>query len=193
MRLRQLSRWPLAASRTVASLTIATVVGLGAVTAVTALPSEAAAAIPKVKKLAMVDMQKVLNDTKAGQAARAKLESNGKSKAAKFDKKRAKLEADAAKLGTLSGNELAALQEQLQRDQLELQNLYATIQQGLMEDEAKMTEQIYKNAADIVKDVSGEKGLDLVLVRDPMTVIYAKEGLDITAEVVKRYDAKHPK
>ena len=166
--------------------------GAGAMVSLSA-PQAAHAAIPKVKKMAMVDLQRVLNETKAGKAARKKLEGSGKSKAAKFEKKRAKLEKDFAKLQTLKGAELAAAQEQLQKDQLELQNLYATMQQGLMEDEAKMTEKFYKNAAAIVKDISKEEGLDLVLVRDPMTVIYTKDSLDITEDVIKRYDKKHPK
>ncbi len=174
------------------SVCFALATSLGAV-AFVAAPTAATAAVPKVKKLAMVDMQKVLNDTKAGKAARKKLESQGKTKASKFEKKRAKLEADFSKLQTLKGPDLAAAQEQLQKDQLELQNFYQTMQQGLMEDEAKMTEKIYKNAASIVKAISAEQGLDLVLVRDPMTVIYTKDGLDITGEVVKRYDTKHPK
>ncbi|MBL4685792.1 MAG: OmpH family outer membrane protein [Nannocystaceae bacterium] len=174
------------------SISLALAVSVGAVS-FSAMPATANAAVPAVKKLAMVDMQKVLNDTKAGRAARKKLESQGKSKAAKFEKKRNKLEADFSKLQTLKGPTLAAAQEQLQKDQLELQNFYSTMQQGLMEDEAKLTEKIYKNTAAIVKAISTEKGLDLVLVRDPMTVIYAKDGLDITTEVVKRYDAKHSK
>ncbi|MEM6993238.1 MAG: OmpH family outer membrane protein [Myxococcota bacterium] len=179
---------------TIKSACLALAMSVGVCTvAFTATPSEAVAAVPKVKKLAMVDMQKVLNDTKAGKAARKKLESKGKTKAAKFEKKRAKLEADFSKLQTLKGADLASAQEQLQKDQLELQNFYSTMQQGLMEDEAKMTEKIYKNAAAIVKTISAEQGLDLVLVRDPMTVIYTKGGLDITGEVVKRYDTKHPK
>ncbi len=151
----------------------------------------AAAEVPKVKKLAMVDMQRVLNETKAGKAARAKLEKSSKSKQAKFDKKRAALEADAQKLGTLKGQELAAAQEKLQREGMELQNMLMALEQELGDQHNKLLESMYSNAQAIVADLAKEKGLDLVLVRDPMTVIYTKDGLDITGEVVQRYDAKH--
>lgn len=177
--------------RLITKFGLALCLGAGAMVSLSA-PVDAQAAIPKVKKMAMVDLQRVLNETKAGKAARKKLEGAGKTQAAKFEKKRAKLEKDFSKLQTLKGAELAAAQEQLQKDQLELQNLYATMQQGLMEDEAKMTEKFYKNASAIVKEISKEQGLDLVLVRDPMTVIWAKAGLDITEEVITRYDKKHP-
>ena len=63
------------------------------------LPSVATAAdVPAIKKIAMVDMQRVLNDTKAGQKARKELETSSKTKQEKLDKMRQKLEGDAGKL-----------------------------------------------------------------------------------------------
>ena len=162
---------------------------LGAPLALTAAPAEAK--VPNVKKIAMVDMQRVLNETKAGKAARSKLEKSSKAKQAKFDKKRAALEAEAAKLGSLSGNDLAAAQEKLQRESIELQNMLMALEQELGEQHNKLLEKMYKNAQGIVADMAKDKGLDLVLVRDPMTVIWSKESFDITGEVVKQYDAKY--
>lgn len=164
-------------------------VGLGLATGLASGP--ASAEVPKVKKLAMVDMQRVLNETKAGKAARTKLEKSSKSKQAKFDKKRAALESEAGKLGSLKGQELAAAQEKLQRESVELQNMLMALEQELGDQHNKLLESMYANAQAIVADVAKEKGLDIVLVRDPMTVIYAKESLDITTDVVSRYDAKH--
>ena len=97
--------------RLFSALTGLALLGAPVLTALT--PAAASAEVPKVKKVAMVDMQRVLNETKAGKAARTKLEKSSKTKQAKFDKKRAALESDAAKLGTLSGQELAAAQEKL--------------------------------------------------------------------------------
>ncbi len=154
-------------------------------------PATASAEVPKVRKLAMVDMQRVLNETKAGKAARKKLESSSKSKQAKFDKKREKLETEAAKLGSLSGAKLAAAQEQLQRDSMELQQMLMALEQELATQQQKLLETMYTNSQGIVETMAKEKGLDLVLVRDPMTVIYVKEGLDITSEVVSQYDKKY--
>lgn len=166
---------------------------LGAGLATSLLAAPAAAEVPKLKKLAMVDMQRVLNETKAGKAARDKLEKSSKTKQAKFDKRRAALESDAGKLGTLKGQELAAAQEKLQRESIELQNMLMALESELSEQHNKLLESMYANAQAIVADMAKEKGLDLVLVRDPMTVLYTKEGLDITTDVVKRYDAKHAK
>ena len=35
-----------------------------------------------------------------------------------------------------------------------------------------------------------ENGLDLVLIRDQTTVLYAEKSLDVTAELIGRYDKK---
>jgi outer membrane protein len=157
------------------------------------LPQVAQAAeIPAVRKLAMVDMQRVLNETKAGVRARNELETSSKAKQDKVDKKRKKLEADAGKLKSLAGDKLVAAQETLQRESMELQQMMMTLEQELGDQHNKMLEKMYKNAQEIVAKVAKEKTIDLVIVRDAMTVIYAKDGLDITSDVVKLYDAKHP-
>lgn len=156
-----------------------------------AAPATAAAEVPQIKKLVMVDMQRVLNETKAGKKARADLEASSKSKQEKVDKKRAKLEAEAGRLGSLKGEELAAAQEKLQKDSMELQSMMMTLEQELGEQHNKLLETMYKNAQDIVAKLAKDRGIDLVLVRDAMTVLFAKDGFDITDEVIKLYDGKH--
>lgn len=172
--------------------TVLATVAIG-VAAPVLLPNTAAAAeVPQVKKIAMVDMQRVLNETKAGVRARNELETSSKAKQDKLDKKRKKLEADAGKLKSLTGDKLLAAQEGLQRESMELQSMMMTLEQELGEQHNKMLEKMYKNAQEIVAKLAKEKTIDLVLVRDAMTIIYAKDGLDITSDIVKLYDKAHP-
>ncbi len=154
-------------------------------------PSPAACA-PKAEHIALVDMQRVINETKAGKAGRAKLENSSKSKQAKFDKQRSALEAEAAKLGSLSGVELAAAQEKLQRESIELQNMLMQLEQELGEQHDALLQKMYVNAQGIVAGIAQSEDLDIVLIRDPMTVIFAKDAFDITAQVIAEYDRKHP-
>jgi outer membrane protein len=153
----------------------------------------ALAKIPPVRRMAVVDMQRVLNETKAGKRARKELEASSKAKQQKLDKKRAKLEADVAKLKNLKGDQLAAAQEKLQRESMELQSMLFTLQTELSGQEAKLLEKMYKNSQVIVAKLAKKLDLDLVLVRDQMTVIYTQGSLDITDTVIKRYDKKHPR
>jgi len=172
--------------------TALTALAVAAAVPIVSTPQIAAAAeVPGLKKIAMVDMQRVLNETKEGKKARADLESSSKTKQEKLDKKRTKLEADASKLGSLKGAALASAQETLQKESMELQSMLMTLEQELGDMHNRTLESMYKRAQDIVTKLAKERSVDLVLVRDSMTVIYAKDGLDITDEVVKLYNGKH--
>ena len=164
------------------------VLGAGAVVGATSTAAEAA--VPEIKKIAVVDMQRVLNETKAGKAARKKLENASKSKQTKLDKRRRKLEGDQAKLANLQGEPLMAAQEKLQREAYELQNIYMTLQQELMSQEANMLENMFKNCQKLSAAMAKEMGIDLVLVKDQATVLYTASSVDITGELIKRYNAK---
>ena len=178
------------ASRTLTRMTLAISIAVGGIVA-TVPVSDARADVPSIKKIAMVDMQRVLNETIAGKRARKELESSSKAKQAKLDKKRKKLEGDAAKLPEMKGEQLAAAQEKLQRESMELQSMLFTLEQELGEQHNQLLMKMYTNAQSIVSDIAKTEGLDLVLVRDQMTVIFTKESFDITGEVIKRYNAKH--
>jgi len=177
-----LLRWGL-----VAGLALAFTAGAAAPTA-----TPAQATIKKVRGIAMVNMQRVLLETKAGLAARKKLEESSTAKQKKLDKKRKKLEADQAKLKDLSGEQLMAAQESLQKELLEMQNVYMTMQQELAQQEGQILEDMYKKSQSIVDELANKLEIDLVLVRDENTVIYTDESLDITNQVISRYNEKHP-
>jgi len=165
--------------------------GLGAGVASESLSSSAAAAVPEIGKVAVVDMQRILNETKAGKKARKDLESASLSKQQKLDKRQKKLESDQAKLSGLQGEALLAAQEKLQRDYYELQSMYMTLQQELAEQEARTLEKMYLNCQKLAKDMAKDFDLDLILIRDQSTVLYVGSGVDLTAELIKRYDKKY--
>ena len=174
------------------SLAFAAVAGL-LLSGVSAAPTatSAQAAIKKVRGIAVVDMQRVLMETKQGKSAQSKLERSSKAKQKKLDKKRRRLEADQAKLKNLSGEKLMIAQEKLQQEFMEMQNIYMTMQQELAEQEGKILEDMYKKSQKLVDKMAQELQVDLVLVRDASTVLYTDEALDITSKVISRYDAKY--
>lgn len=169
--------------------TLALTLGL-AIGPTLAVPSLAHAGVPEIGKIALVDMQQVLNKTNEGKKARKELETSSSKKQKKLDKKRQKLEADQAKLQKMPQEQAMAAAEKLQREAMELQSMYMTLQQELAEQEARMLEKIYSKTQTIVKGMAKSDGLDLVLIRDDTTVLYSKTGFDITDAVIKKYNAK---
>jgi len=178
------------ARRILKSITVAAALTVGGFAALAPV-ADAQANVPAVKKIAMVDMQRVLNETTAGKRARKELENASKAKQGKLDKKRKKLEADAAKLEGMSGQSLMAAQEQLQREGMELQSAMMAAEEDLANQHNNLLEKMYRNAQSIVADIAKSDGVDLVLVRDQMTVIYAKDAFDITGSVITKYNDKH--
>ncbi len=154
------------------------------------LSTTAKAEVPTISKIAIVDMQRVLNETKAGKRARKDLETSSSAKQKKLDKRRKGLEADQTKLASLKGQKLAEASEKLQRDMYELQSMYMTLQQDLMSLEAKTLEKMFKNCQDLARALAKDDAVDLVLVKDQATVLYSQSSVDVTALIIKRYDAK---
>ncbi|MFO7561249.1 MAG: OmpH family outer membrane protein [Enhygromyxa sp.] len=162
----------------------------GAAAAVSAPVVEAA--VPDVGKIAVVDMQRILNETAAGKKARKDLETSSLSKQKKLDKLQKKLESDQQALAQIKDQQaLAQAQEKLQRDFYELQSMYMTLQQELAEQEARTLEKMYSNCQSLGKELAKDYSLDLVLIRDQSTVLYAAGGVDLTDELIKRYDKKY--
>ncbi|MFV8754375.1 OmpH family outer membrane protein [Nannocystaceae bacterium ST9] len=181
-------------TRMIRKLTITSLLGLAIFAGqagASGLVSRAHAAIPEIGKIAVVDMQRVLNETSAGKQARKDLETASSAKQKKLDKLQKKFEEGQAKLGQLEGDALLAAQEKLQADYYELQSMYMTLQQELAEQESRTLEKMYGNCQTLAKDMAKELALDLVLIRDQSTVLFAAEGLDLTDEVIKRYDKKY--
>ncbi len=174
------------------SLCLAAALFAGAAPAATAQ-----AAVPKLEKIAIVDVQRCLMETKEGRAAKKDLERTFTKGQAKLDAKAKKLESKfrdlQAKASMLSQAELVKRQRDLMRSQAELEQLGMQLQEEVANKEALLTEKIYNKVAAIVKQVALEEGVQVVLVRSELTVLYATPKLDLTNRIIVRYDKKHSK
>jgi outer membrane protein len=152
----------------------------------------AEAAVPETKKVALVDLQRVLMETSQGKTAKADLEKAVAKSTAKLERKAADLQKNyedlKAKATLLSEAELYKRQQDLMTAEQELQQLYMEAQEELAKKEGLLMEKIYKNASAIVAQMAKDEGLQIVLVRSELTVLYANPQLDITNKVIVAYD-----
>ena len=157
----------------------------------------AQAAVPKLEKIAVVDVQRCLMETKEGRAAKKDLERTFTKGQAKLEARAKKLEAKVrdlqAKASMLSQAELMKREQELMRSQAELQQLGLQLQEEVANKEALLTEKIYNKVSKIVKQVSLEEGIQVVLVRSELTVLYSTPKLDLTNRIIVRYDKQHSK
>ncbi|KIG18154.1 Outer membrane protein H precursor [Enhygromyxa salina] len=157
-------------------------------------PDLAHAAVPETKRIAIVDLQRVLMETTQGKDSKKDLEKAVAKSSAKLERKAADLQKQyedlQAKATMLSESELMRRQQDLMVAEQELQELYAGAQEDLAKKEGLLMEKIYKNASAIVQSMAAEEGVQIVLVRSELTVLYANPQLDITNKVIVAYDKK---
>lgn len=146
-------------------------------------------------KIAIVDLQRALNEVEEGATAKAALK-------AEFDGKQKTLDARQTELKSMK-DELDAQstmmtmekkQEkvaELQRKLMEVQQLYMTLQQDLSKREQEATAKIFEKMAIILRQVGEEDGFDAILERSAAP--YFKPSLDLTNELIRRYNAAYGK
>lgn len=167
-----------------------------ALLAATTSPAPAEAApVKELEKIAVVEVQRCITETAEGIRAKKDLEKAFTKSQSKLDRKTKDLQKKVqdlqAKAAMLSPTELEKRQAELIQRESELQQLYMQLQEELQTKEALLTEKIYKKVSTIVKKIAKEEGLQVVLVRSEMTVLYANPKLDLTNRVIVAYDKAH--
>lgn len=160
--------------------------------AVPALSSSAHAAELKV---ATVDLQEAINQVKDGVAAKARLEGMfaEKQKAiAAMETRLQKMDDDYQKQAMVLSEAARQQKEQeIMQLQAQYQQLYMTSQQEMQQAYAEAMEGLIGKMREICEGLGKERGYTLVVDVTEGGIVYASDTIDITAEVVKRYDAKY--
>lgn len=142
----------------------------------------------------VVNIAKILKDSKAATSVRSQLQAKQKSFQAELDAKEKSLFAeDQALVKQKDSTDKAAFEKKVK----DFREKAATEQRAVQGKKAALDksfavalEEIQKNVLDIVKQVAAEKKLNLIV--SSAQVLYGDESLDITGEVLKRLDSKLP-
>jgi len=147
------------------------------------------------QKLGIVDLQRALNEVDEGKAAKALLkrdfddkQKHLDAKKAEFDKLQGDLEKQAVVMSDSAKKERAA---DLDRRARELQGLFVQLQKDLSERERDATKGIFDRMAVIVQEIAEADGFTVVLEKGA-GVVYAPASLDVTNELIRKYNARHP-
>lgn len=143
---------------------------------------------------AVVNVAKIMHDSKAATSVRNQLQAKQKSFQVDLDTKEKDLQAEGAALDkqkdTLDkatfDKKGQAFQDKVGAERRDVQTKKAALDKSF----EGALEEIQKNVLDITKQVATEKKINLVL--STTQVLYADDALDVTDEVMKRLDAKLP-
>lgn len=174
------------------TLTTGLLAGLCLVVAgVAAVPARAQAT-----KLGVIDVQKIITDSASGKAAAAKLEQFGNELAARIEPKREELAALAKKISdgqnALAEDRLKEMKQDYQAKQVALTRAGEDAQREFNQRQEEMLKEIERKVMPVIQQVGQEGGYTLILRKFDSGLVYAAEGIDITASVISRLDAQTP-
>jgi outer membrane protein len=145
-------------------------------------------------KLGWVDMQRALEEIDEGKVAKAQLKKDFEEKQKQLDAKQSELEA----LRTDFEKQQAVLSDQVKQTKAaeiekrfgEVRQFYVQLQQDLAAREQEASKGITERMNGLVREIAEAEGLQAVL--DGGAVVWAAPSLDLTNEVIRKYNAKFP-
>lgn len=158
--------------------------------ALLAVPPLASAQI----KIGFVDLQQVISQSKRGQAARAEVAAEASRKQKEVDAREEeikKLEAELQKQSAILSDQARKEKEELIRQKLrDLRRTAEDFNRDLAKRESELVNELLKEISAVVQEYGKEKGYVLILERQQAGVLYSGQGVDLTLEIVQRFDAK---
>ena len=149
---------------------------------------------PEGAKVAVVNMQAIASNSVEGKAATAKIQDLVKRKNAELAEKNKQGQALQTKLQ--QGGSVLSEQARLQaeKDLQKIQRDLQAMQEDAQLEQRQLTEQLQMEFQErlnpIINQIATEKGLHLVFaVGQDSNVVWGDAGIDLTAEVIKRFDA----
>ena len=145
------------------------------------------------QKIAYIDLQLVIRDSKAGKAATASLQKEVEAKTAIVEQKKKALgnmRQDVIQNGAvMSESKRRKLAETIEKKQKDLDRTTEDIRLELRRKEVELTQNVIKDIEVIVKKIGQQEGFDLIVEKNGAGIIYGSSSSDITQKVVSAYDA----
>jgi outer membrane protein len=147
-------------------------------------------------KLGFVDLQRAIREVDEGKSATAVLKRDFDEKQKQLDSK--KVEFD--RLKTEFEKQSVVMADQARKDRagdldrkaMELQQLFLQLQKDLSEREREVMRGIFDKMAGLVREIAEADGFTMVLERNDSGIVYAPPSLDLTNELVRKYNNRFP-
>jgi outer membrane protein len=143
-------------------------------------------------KIGYVDLQKALNMSSAGKAAKEKMKVKFKDYDADVQKRQdelKKLKDELEKQALLLSAEARAAKERdYQQKVKDYQRLTKDIQEELQQTDADYTRKILEEIFKVVQQIGKQDGYTMILEKTESSILYASDGIDMTDRVIQAYD-----
>ena len=144
-------------------------------------------------RIAVVDIQRAINETEDGRKAKAQLKKLFNKRQKVLDKKQKAIKSMKEELekqkDVLSKTALQKRLEGYQKAAVELQGVYVEYQRELAAKEAELTKGIIERMRGILRRIGQSQGYALIMERNEAGVMWVPSNLDLTDMLIQRYNA----
>ncbi len=146
----------------------------------------------QAQTIATVDAQGIVNQTNAAQRAMKSLQKKTDEAQTEIDAMEAKIskqqETLEKKKGVVSESAFLDEQDKLRKSLREYRNKAQAIQEDIDRENMKLRKEITDVVRNVVEEIAKEKGYEAVIAHS--LLLYSKENIDISDEVLKRANQK---
>jgi outer membrane protein len=142
-------------------------------------------------KVAFINIQAIASQSSEGRTSSARVKALQDKKLAEITAKNKQLEAAQGKVNqsVLSDEVRATAQKDVDKLNVEIQRMQQDADAELQELQQQLQMEFQRKLIPVVQQLVSEKGLHLLLSQADAGIIWADAGVDLTAEVIKRFDA----
>ncbi len=160
-----------------------------------ATPPAPAAKFPEGAKYAYINIQAIAGNSVEGKASTSRLEALRTKKASELAEKNRQVEANQKKLtsSVLAADAQAQIQREIEKAQVDIQRMTQDAQTELQDLQNELQLEFQRKLGPIVQQLAVEKGLMILFSQTDSGIVWADPGLDLTAELIRRFDASAAK
>ncbi len=154
------------------------------------------APFPAGAKYAFVNIQRIAAESQQGKALSARVQQLNQQKVTELNDKNKALQTAQQKLDSgasvLSEGARAQLAKDIDRQQTEIQRFTDDAQKEVEEMQNELQAEFQQKLGPVIQQIAQEKKLEILFSALDAGIIWADAGLDLTAEVIRRFDTAAP-
>jgi outer membrane protein len=157
--------------------------------------AQAPAAMPTAEgqRFAVINIQRVASESTEGKASTAKVQALNQKKIGELNELNKRLQADQQKLqsqGTMLNEAARAeLERNIDKEQKDLQRAQQDAQEEVQQLQQDLQNGFQAKLLPIIQQVVSERKITILFSQADAGIVFADPGLDLTADVIKRFDA----
>ena len=153
-------------------------------------------AFPAGAKYAFVNIQRIAAESQQGKALSQRVQALNNQKVTELNDKNKALQAAQQKLDSggsvLSDAARAQLEKDIDKQQTEIQRFTDDAQKEVQDMQNELQGEFQQKLGPVIQQIAQEKKLEILFSALDAGIIWADAGLDLTSEVIRRFDAAAP-